>query len=347
MIAAKSVSPPAAGGHQQAWRRGILPASRKIRRMQRVHALLLTMAPLVGTLVAGKLALDEGVGGLDVILLVGMYTLTIAGVTVGFHRHFAHLAFKAGPGVRVALGIMGSMAAQGPLLYWVANHRRHHHYSDHPGDPHSPRFDGERELGGLSGFWHAHVEWNFAHDLTNAAVYCKDLLRDPLVARINKRYYLWVLLGLLLPALVGGAVTQSMSGAVSGFLWGGLVRLFFSYHATSGINSIAHAFGSRPFATREQSRNNLLLVLPTLGEGWHNNHHAFPTSAAFGLKPTQLDLGWLVIRALQAFSLVWDVRTPTERQIATRNQERDPEMTSMPGASEAEPATSLSTVSKT
>jgi stearoyl-CoA desaturase (delta-9 desaturase) len=164
-------------------------------------------------------------------------------------------------------------------------------------------------------------------------VYCKDLLRDPMIARINKHYYLWVVLGVLLPALIGGAVTQSLYGALSGFLWGGLVRLFTTYQAANAINSITHSFGSRPFETRERSRNNVLLVLPTFGEAWHNNHHAFPTSAAFGHRASQIDLGWIVIRTLEALSLAWDVRTPTPRQIAAWNPDQDPDSTGTPAAS--------------
>jgi len=345
MTAANLVSAVSADGRIRTWRRGIIRSSSQIRRAQRVHAAVMNGGPLVGTVLAGYLAVTARVTVLDLVLLVLFYTLTIAGITVGFHRHFTHGAFKASPSVRVALAVLGSMAGQGPLLYWVGNHRRHHHYSDCPGDPHSPLFDEERKVGGLTGLWHAHIGWSFNHDLTNAAVYCKDLLRDPLIAKINKHYFLWVLIGVLLPALIGGAVTQSWYGALSGFLWGGLVRLFTSYHATNAINSITHAFGSRPFETREQSRNNLLLVLPTLGEGWHNNHHAFPTSAAFGLQPLQLDLGWMIIRALRAVSLVWDVRTPTQRQIAAWNPDHDPDTTSAPAPSTSAPGPEHSSLS--
>ncbi|MGK3965540.1 acyl-CoA desaturase [Sorangium sp. So ce118] len=299
------------------WQRVTL-RSKHLRTIQRIHAAATTLVPLAGTLLAAFVAARQGVRLLDVVLLSGMYSLTIVGITVGFHRHLSHLAFRAHPWVRALLMVAGSMAAQGPVIYWVANHRRHHQFSDQPGDPHSPFFDGDRQLGGLRGLWHAHTGWNFDHEMTNTAVYCKDLLRDPLVASINRRYYWWVALGLLAPALIGGAVTASWDGALSGFLWGGMVRLFLSYHATSGINSLTHYFGSRPFETREESRNNLLLVLPTFGEGWHNNHHAFPTSAFFGLKASQIDLGAWIVWTLERLSLAWDVRRPTSQQIEAR-----------------------------
>jgi stearoyl-CoA desaturase (Delta-9 desaturase) len=302
------------------WQRTTIPGAH-LRKLQRIHAAAMTLVPLAGTIIAAIQAARHGVGLLEVGLLVGMYSLTIVGITVGFHRHLSHLSFRAHPWVRALLAVSGSMAAQGPVIYWVSNHRRHHQFSDQPGDPHSPFFEGERALGALHGLWHAHTGWNFNHDITNTLLYCKDLLRDPLIARINRHYYLWVVLGLLLPALLGGAVSASWRGALSGLLWGGLVRMFLSYHATSGINSLAHYFGSRPFETREQSRNNLLLVLPTFGEGWHNNHHAFPTSAFFGLKVSQIDLGGWIIRTLERLSLAWDVRRPTAQQIEARRGE--------------------------
>lgn len=305
-----------AGGWQRVTIQG-----KHLRGPQRIHAAVMTLVPLAGTLLAAYQATRHGIRLLDVGLLVGMYSLTIAGITVGFHRHMAHLAFKAHPGVRALLAVAGSMAGQGPLIYWVANHRRHHQFSDQPGDPHSPFFEGEHPRGGLRGLWHAHSGWNFDHEITNTFFYCKDLLQDPLISRINRHYFFWVGLGVLLPTVVGGAVSMSWEGALSGFLWGGLMRLFLSYHATSGINSLAHYFGSRPFETREHSRNNLLLVLPTFGEGWHNNHHAFPTSAFFGLKASQIDLGGWIIRALQRLSLAWDVRRPTDQQIEAKKSE--------------------------
>jgi stearoyl-CoA desaturase (delta-9 desaturase) len=312
LIAARGATTPA-----NAWKTSTVQG-RQLRAVQRTHAAVMTIVPVLGTGLAIGRMIRYGVSAVDLLLLVGMYSITIAGITVGFHRHLSHLTFRTRPAVRALLSVAGSMAGQGPVIYWVANHRRHHGYSDQPGDPHSPFFEGERQLGFLRGLWHAHTGWNFGHDITNTLIYCKDLVRDPLIGFINKRYYFWVGAGLVLPALIGGMVTSSWAGAWSGFLWGGMVRLFLSYHATSGINSLAHRFGRRPFDTREHSRNNLLLVLPTFGEGWHNNHHAFPKSAVFGLKAWQVDLGASIIWTMERLSLAWDVWRPTAEQIENK-----------------------------
>src|SRR5688572_11986018 len=191
---------------KRAWKRATLPGQ-YLRTAQRLHAAVMTLVPLGGTLLAAWQVFHHGLLLLDLALLVGMYSLTIAGITVGFHRHLSHLAFQAHPSVRAVLAVAGSMAGQGPVIYWVANHRRHHQYSDQPGDPHSPFFKGERPLGGIRGLWHAQTGWNFDHALTNTFLYCKDLLRDPLISRINRSYHGWVALGLLLPAAVGGSLT--------------------------------------------------------------------------------------------------------------------------------------------
>jgi stearoyl-CoA desaturase (delta-9 desaturase) len=288
---------------------------------QRKHALAILILPALGTAVAVALAATRGISWLDIGLLAAMYCLTITGITVGFHRFLAHRAFRAGPVTKAVLVILGSMAAQGPAVYWVSNHRRHHQHSDRPGDPHSPFFDGETPLGFWRGLWHAHAGWTFGHELTNAVVFAKDLLRDPEIGRLNQLYYTWVLFGVALPAAVGGIVSMSWYGALSGLLWGGFVRLFTTYHGTNSINSITHRFGSRPFNTREFSRNNAWLIFPTGGEAWHNNHHAFPASAIFGLEWWQVDVGGIIVRLLQALGLVWDVKRPSAETIASRRQQ--------------------------
>jgi len=294
----------------------ITVSSASFRTVQVLHAVGIVVVPLVGTVVAAGFAWRYGVGAMEFILLASLYTLSILGITVGFHRHFAHRAFAAGPVLRFVLGVLGSLAAQGPVTYWVSNHRRHHRFSDREGDPHSPHVAGSRLRRGLSGFLHAHIGWTLDEQVTNTVAFSPDLLRDRVTAAVNRTYYLWVLLGLLLPAAVGGAVTRSWQGAVSGLLWGGLVRLFLSYHATNSINSLTHLFGTRPFQTDDQSRNNVLLVLPTLGEGLHNNHHAFPASALFGYRWWHFDLGAWVILGLERMGLVWDVRRPPQARLA-------------------------------
>ncbi len=168
------------------------------------------------------------------------------------------------------------------LLYWVSNHRRHHQYSDRPGDSHSPHCFETKKLNTIQGLWHAQIGWTFTHKITNVFVFAKDLLKDQTIVKLNSWYYVWVLLGLIIPTLRGGIITGTSWGLLSVFLWGGCLRLFLSYHFTQSINSITHLYGSHPFNTHEWSTNNILLALQTLGEAWHNNHHAFPNSAKFG-----------------------------------------------------------------
>jgi stearoyl-CoA desaturase (Delta-9 desaturase) len=286
-----------------------------LKTAQRIHATLLFIGPLVGTVTAITLLPKTGFGLLELGLLAVMFLATMLGISVGFHRYLAHGAFQAPFPVQAALIICGCMAAQGGPIYWVSNHRRHHQFSDLPGDPHSPHHDGDTPLGGLRGLWHAHVEWTLTHKLTNALFYCKDLIRNPRLGRLNRMYFVWVLLGFLLPTALGGLYHGTWMGALSGFLWGGMVRLFLSYHATSSINSITHRFGSRPFQTREHSTNNAWLALLTVGESWHNNHHAFQTSAFFGLRWWQIDLGAWLIWALAKSGLASNVHEPTPEMI--------------------------------
>jgi stearoyl-CoA desaturase (delta-9 desaturase) len=297
--------------------RDTVTASPRLRRRQRLHAAMMTIVPAAATVAAIADAVVHGVAPCALIAFATMYLATFIGITVGFHRLASHAAFSAGPGVRAVLFGLGSMAAQGPVSYWATNHRRHHAHSDRDGDPHSPLVDGTRPLTGLRAFWHSHMGWNFDHALTNTLVYGKDLARDPVVARINRLYYVFVAAGLALPALVCGLVTGRASGAVAGLVWGGLVRLFASYHAAACINSLTHLIGHRAYSTRDHSGNVAWLALPTLGESWHNNHHAFPGSAIFGHRWWQLDLGGSVIRALEMVSLATDVHRP--RQEATRD----------------------------
>lgn len=292
--------------------------SPEFQRLQRRVAAATIVLPFLGTLAAVALAFVIPVTWLDLTLLAVMYLVTTLGITAGFHRQFAHRSFKAKPGLRVALGIAGSMAAQGNLIYWVATHRRHHQYSEGEGDPHSPYLHEGQPLGWLRGLWHSHLGWMLDSQMTNTVKFTKDLIRDPAIRRVNDLYFLWVALGLALPALVGGLVTLSWTGALTGFLWGGMVRMFLAHHAMWTSGSTAHLVGSRPFATRDMSTNNALLALPNLGEAWHNNHHAFPSSAIFGLHWWQVDLGGLFIRACAAVGLASDIRRPSPEMIAAK-----------------------------
>jgi stearoyl-CoA desaturase (Delta-9 desaturase) len=245
----------------------------------------------------------------DVIIFAVFYVLTGLGVTVGFHRLFTHRSFKTRPAVRGTLAILGSVAIEGPVISWVADHRKHHAFSDRPGDPHSPHVDhGGGLRGELRGFVHAHIGWLFRHDQRGArARYAPDLLKDPVVKFIDRTFVLWAVGGLVLPFFLGWAIGGSIAAGLTAFLWGGLVRLFVLHHLTYSINSICHVFGKRRFATTDESRNVFWLALPTFGEAWHNNHHAFPTSAAHGLRRWEIDPSALVIRGLEATGLAWDV----------------------------------------
>ena len=288
--------------------------------VQRIHAVAIAVVPALGTALAIWLAVVQGVSALDLGLLVFFYVFTMFGIGVGFHRLFSHRSFKAAPSVRVAFAIAGSMAAQGPLIYWVANHRRHHQFSDRPGDTHSPYFNETGQLGFWRGLWHAHMGWTFEPKMTNVLFFAKDLYRDPLIQRMNALYYVWLVLGLAIPALIGGLWTMSLMGALTGFLWGGLVRMFLVYHVVNGVDSIVHMFGTQPFECDDESRNNVPFVVASLGEGWHHNHHVFPTSAELNFDWWQLDPSQWLIRGLAALGLVWDIQRPTPGMIEAKRR---------------------------
>ena len=263
----------------------------------------------------------------DLLVLAIVYALTGLGVTVGFHRLLTHRSFKTGPLVRAVLAILGSAAIEGPVISWVADHRKHHAFSDRRGDPHSPHVDhGVGWAGALRGLLHAHVGWLFRHDQRGArARYTPDLLRDPVIRFVDRTFFVWALAGLALSFGLGVAIGGTVAAGLTGLLWGGGVRLFVLHHVTYSINSICHVFGRRRFGTRDESRNVFWLALPSLGESWHNNHHAFPTSATHGLGRWELDVSALVIRGLEACGLAWDVvRVSPERQRAVAFPDRAP-----------------------
>jgi stearoyl-CoA desaturase (delta-9 desaturase) len=266
--------------------------------------------PFLGLVAAVVLLWGWGFRWLDLGLLLGMYVLTGLGITVGFHRLFTHRAFQTNAVVKFVLAALGSMAVQAPLLHWVAQHRRHHQHSDTPDDPHSPHHQGSGLLGRLRGFWHAHVGWAFDPNAAGLDRYVKDLRQSAALRVASALFPLWVALGLLIPAALGGLLTLSWRGALLGLLWGGLARIFLVHHVTWCINSVCHLWGSRPFQVRDQSRNNFVLGVLALGEGWHNNHHAFPTSARHGLRWWQVDASYWFIRALALVGLAWDVQLP-------------------------------------
>jgi stearoyl-CoA desaturase (delta-9 desaturase) len=238
-----------------------------------------------------------------------LYVLTGLGVTVGFHRLFTHRSFKTGPVVRGVLAILGSAAIEGPVISWVADHRKHHAFSDLPGDPHSPHVDhGSGWRGTLRGLAHAHIGWLFVHDQRGARDrYAPDLLADPVMRFVDRWFFVWAVGGMAVAFGLGGLIGGTWQAALSALLWGGAVRLLLLHHVTYSINSICHVFGRRRFATTDESRNVFWLSLITFGESWHNNHHAFPTSARHGMGRWEIDPSALVIRALARLGLAWDV----------------------------------------
>ena len=253
-----------------------------------------------------------------------MYVMTALGITVGFHRLFTHRSFKTGPMVTMIAGILGSMALQGPVIQWVGMHRLHHRYSDDRGDPHSPYVLGTEVLGGLRGFLHAHILWLFTHDVPDYRKYVKDLQADPWVVFVDRLFFVWVLLGLAIPAAVAGGIYGTWRGAWMGFLWGGLVRIFLLHQVTYGVNSFCHVWGQRSFRTRDDSRDNWLFGVLGLGDGWHNGHHAFPTSARHGLLTGQVDFSYAVIRLLDRMGLARDIVIPTEADIHAKRHHQGP-----------------------
>ncbi|MET9212937.1 MULTISPECIES: acyl-CoA desaturase [unclassified Nocardia] len=289
-----------------------------IHRLQRRHFLLFDVAPIVGTVAALGFLFVRPFGGMELALLFGMWLLTGLGITVGYHRLFTHRTFRTTPTVAAVLAVFGSMAGQGPVVSWVALHRRHHEYSDREGDPHSPNLSGDGLRGVLRGLAHSHFLWMRRHEYPNIVHYAPDLIKDRSLVRVARLYYWWVGLGLLLPTVLGGLLTLSWTGAVSGLLWGGFVRIFLLEHIVWAINSILHMVGTRPYRSRENSRNGGVFALITLGESWHNNHHAFPESPSFGLHWYRLDPGYWLIWTLETFGLAWDLKIPTADRLAAK-----------------------------
>jgi stearoyl-CoA desaturase (Delta-9 desaturase) len=261
------------------------------------------LIPLVGTMFAGWLAWHRMLAPRDIALFVCMWLPISLGVTIGFHRYLTHRGFRTSGSVKVILLVLGSMAVQGSPVDWVANHRKHHAMADRPGDPHSP----------LEGFFHAHIGWLWSAQPADPQRYARDLLADRTVMVVSQLSPLWALAGLAIPFLIGGW---------EGLLWGGLVRIFLTHHITWSVNSVTHVFGRRPFATNDRSTNQWLVGLLALGEGWHNNHHAFPRSAFHGLRWWQIDVSGLVIRLMGLLRLVGRIQRVGEAEMQLRLRPR-------------------------
>src|SRR5262245_6587260 len=276
------------------------------------------IVPFLAVAIAVPLLWGDWVGPSDVVVFAIMYVLAGFGVTVGFHRLLTHLAFATHRATRYVFSILGSLAVQGPVIDWVADHRKHHSHADEEGDPHSPHVgQGAGVKGALRGLWFAHVGWLWrTHGQAQKSKYAKELVEDRGMRIINRRFPFIVLGTLLLPALLGFVLSGfELWGALTGLIWGGFARIFLQHHITWSVNSICHFFGRRRFDVEDLSTNVFWLALPSFGESWHHNHHAFPRSAAHGLRWWEVDLSALLIRLMKRLGLAWDVVViSTERQ---------------------------------
>ena len=289
-------------------------------RRDRIITGIVTALPVISLAFVVWQLWDSFLGWNDIFVFLVMYALTGIGVTVGFHRLFTHRAFRTTPAVRGLLAILGSAAIEGPVISWVADHRKHHAFSDQEGDPHSPHVGHGSGWGGaVRGLLHAHVGWLFLHTHRGRRTrYTPDLLKDPVVSWVDRTFLLWAIGGLAMAFGLGVLFGGRLRDGVTGLLWGGAVRMLILHHVTYSINSLCHFFGRRRFATSDESRNLAWLAPLSLGEAWHNNHHAFPTAAGHGMERWQIDPSALVIRGLERLGLAWDVVWTSPEQRASK-----------------------------
>jgi stearoyl-CoA desaturase (Delta-9 desaturase) len=284
---------------------------------QQVGVYVFVFLPLAALVAAVPLAVWVGfLGWSDVVVAAVFYVVSCLGITVGYHRYFTHGSFKATRCLKIALAVAGSLAMQGPVIKWVADHRRHHAFSDKEGDPHSPWLFGTSTGALARGFWHSHTGWLFDRDLTNEERFTPDLLQDSDLRRIDSLFGLWSALTLLLPALLGGLLTWSFWGALTALFWAGLVRVALLHHVTWSINSICHMWGERPFSARDRSANVWWLAVFSMGESWHNLHHADPTCARHGVQKGQVDISAATIRLFERAGWAGEVRWPKPSRLA-------------------------------
>src|SRR5262249_61127297 len=288
-------------------------------RISQAVTLVAVIVPPLGILLAMGLLWEIAFHWIDLVVLVATYTVCAFGTTIGFHRYFSHRSFQTRASVKARLALLGCMTVQGPLTQWVTDHRKHHAFSDKEGDPHSPHAGHpETAWGAFTGFVHAHVGWMFSNlGMEQGREYGKDLYDDRLIRTIDRLYLFWVVLTLGIPFGIGYWYGGTAAG-VEALVWGGLIRVFLYQHATFAVNSICHMFGSKDYRTRDESRNNWFVDFLVFGEGWHNNHHAFPSSARHGLHWWQYDVSWWIIRGFEKLGLVWDVKLPTASQMQRR-----------------------------
>jgi stearoyl-CoA desaturase (delta-9 desaturase) len=289
-------------------------------RAHKVANLIGVPAPLVGLIVAIALLWNRAVGPLELGLMAGLYIVTCLGVTLGYHRMFTHRAFESSRAFRAIIAVLGSMAVEGSVITWVADHRKHHAFTDHEGDPHSPHLHGPGFIGSIKGLWHAHIGWLFESVGTaERERFAPDLLKDRALRFIDKTFGLWVAVSFAIPFVLGWIIGGGLGSAITALLWGGFVRVFLLHHVTWSINSVCHFFGRKRFDVDDESRNVFWLAPLSMGEAWHHNHHAFPTSAFHGLGRWEriADPTGLVIAGLEKLGVVWNVvRVSPERQAA-------------------------------
>ena len=289
-------------------------------RSHKLGNLIGVAVPPLCLLVAIVLLWNRAIGPLELSLMIGLYFVTALGVTLGYHRMFTHRAFEASRAFRAVMAVLGSMAVEGSVITWVADHRKHHAFTDIEGDPHSPHLSGPGLLGAIKGLWHAHIGWLFETVGTaERERFASDLLKDRSLRVVDKLFFMWVALGLFIPFALGWIVGGGLGTALTALLWGGLVRVCLLHHVTWSINSVCHFFGRRRFDIEDESRNVFWLAPFSMGEAWHHNHHAFPTSAFHGLRLWEriADPTGLVIMLLEKVGLVWNVvRVSPDRQAA-------------------------------
>ena len=296
-------------------------------RAHRISNLIGAIVPFIAFLAAIALLWNEYVGWHDLAVLALMYVITGLGITVGYHRMLTHRSFQTYKPLEYMWAFLGSMAVQGPVIAWVADHRKHHAHTDEEGDPHSPHVGhGDGILGALHGLWYAHMGWLFdAHGRADGEKYARDLVEDRGMTLMSRQFLSIVLIGLLIPAGLGYLLTGgTLKGAITGLIWGGLVRIFMLHHVTWSINSVCHFFGRRRFDVEDHSTNVFWLALPSFGESWHHNHHAFPRSAVHGLKWWEVDTSAMVIRAMKRLHLAWNVVEITPERQAQKMAAKQP-----------------------
>jgi len=292
----------------------------QVSRAHKISNLVAVALPPAAVVTAIVLLWNQAVGPTALALMLGLYVVTAFGITLGYHRMLTHRAFESSRAFRAIIAVLGGMAVEGSVITWVADHRKHHAFTDQEGDPHSPHLSGPGFLGAAKGLWHAHVGWLF--ETVGSAErerFAPDLVKDRMMGAIDRLFFVWVGLSFLLPFGLGWAIGGSVGAALSALLWGGLVRVFLLHHVTWSINSVCHFFGRRRFDIEDESRNVFWLAPVSMGEAWHHNHHAFPTSAFHGLRFWEriADPTGLLISMLERLGLIWNVvRISPERQAA-------------------------------